>query len=112
MTPATSAQATRTEARRGVDLEPLRKLLHAAIERHRRYPKSALRMGRQGTVGIAFTLTPEGEVRDLVTARTSGVRALDRAAERAVAAIAPFRPAGNHLQTMAHFRVDVAFRLN
>jgi len=97
---------------RVIDLEPLRRMLHVAIERNRRYPKSALRMGRQGTVGITFTLTPEGEVRDLVTAGSSGVRALDRAAERAVAAIAPFRPAGKFLEDAERFRVEVAFLLN
>lgn len=86
--------------------------LHRAIERQKRYPLSARRLGREGTASVAFRLRPDGAIDDLEVAATSGEPALDRAALRAVSGISPFGEARAYLETSAPFRVDIAFRLH
>jgi protein TonB len=86
--------------------------LHRAIERQKRYPLSARRLGREGTASVAFRLRPDGAIDDLVVAATSGEPALDRAALRAVSGISPFAEARAYLDSSAPFRVDIAFRLH
>lgn len=87
-------------------------LLHAAIDRHKRYPQSALSMGREGSTRVDFRLRPDGHIDDVNIGVSSGVRALDQAAFRAVLAIAPFTHAGRYLDSTQRFQVDVVFRLN
>jgi protein TonB len=86
--------------------------LHQAIERQKRYPLSARRLGREGTASVAFRLRPDGAIDDLEVAATSGEPALDRAALRAVSGISPFGEARAYLDASAPFRVDIAFRLH
>lgn len=90
----------------------LMSLLHAAIDRHKRYPQSALSMGREGAARVDFRLRPDGHIEDMNIGVSSGVRALDQAAYRAVQAIAPFTHAGRYLDSAQRFQVDVVFRLN
>jgi protein TonB len=85
--------------------------LHRAIEREKRYPLSARRLGREGTASVAFQLRPDGAIDGLQVAASSGEPALDRAALRAVKGISPFNEAGRYLDETAPFRVDIAFRL-
>jgi protein TonB len=85
--------------------------LHRAIEREKRYPLSARRLGREGTASVAFQLRPDGAIDGLQVATSSGEPALDRAALRAVKGISPFNEAGSYLDETAPFRVDIAFRL-
>lgn len=87
-------------------------LLHAAIDRHKRYPQSALSMGREGAARVDFRLRPDGHIDDMNIGVSSGVRALDLAAFRAVQAIAPFTHAGRYLDSAQRFQVDVVFRIN
>ncbi|MFP5504670.1 MAG: energy transducer TonB [Gammaproteobacteria bacterium] len=87
-------------------------LLHAAIDRHKRYPQSALSMGREGSARVDFRLRPDGNIDDVNIGVSSGVRALDLAAYRAVRAIAPFADAGRYLDSTQRFQVDVVFRIN
>lgn len=87
-------------------------LLHQAIERHKRYPQSALSMGREGSARVDFRLRPDGHIDDLNIGVSSGVRALDLAAYRAVQAIAPFTAADRYLDSTQRFQVDVVFRIN
>lgn len=87
-------------------------LLHAAIDRHKRYPQSALSMGREGSTRVDFRLRPDGHIEDLNIGVSSGVRALDQAAYHAVQAIAPFTHADRYLDSTQRFQVDVVFRLN
>ena len=85
--------------------------LHRAIEREKRYPLSARRLGREGTASVAFQLHPDGAIDVIQVASSSGEPTLDRAALRAVAGISPFGEAGKDLDESAPFRVDIAFRL-
>lgn len=87
-------------------------LLHQAIDRHKRYPQSALQMGREGAARIDFLLGPDGRIDELNIGHSSGVRALDLAAFRAVQAIAPFNDAHRYLDRARRFQVDVVFRIN
>lgn len=87
-------------------------LLHQAIDRHKRYPQSALSMRREGSARVDFRLRPDGHIDDLNIGVSSGVRALDLAAYRAVQAIAPFTAADRYLDSTQHFQVDVVFRIN
>ena len=85
--------------------------LHRAIEREKRYPLSARRLGREGTASVAFRLRPDGAIDGLQVASSSGEPSLDRAALRAVSGIIPFGEARHYLDETAPFRVDIAFRL-
>ena len=85
--------------------------LHRAIEREKRYPLSARRLGREGTASVAFQLHPDGAIDVIQVASSSGVPTLDRAALRAVAGISPFGEARKYLDESAPFRVEIAFRL-
>lgn len=87
-------------------------LLHQAIDRNKRYPQSALRMGREGSARIDFQLGPDGHIEDLNVGASSGVHALDLAASRAVRDIAPFPAANRYLERTQRFQVDVVFRIN
>lgn len=87
-------------------------LLHQAIDRHKRYPQSALRMGREGAARIDFLLGPDGRIDELNIGHSSGVPSLDLAAFRAVQAIAPFTDAQRYLDRARRFQVDVVFRIN
>lgn len=87
-------------------------LLHQAIDRNKRYPQSALRMGREGSARVDFRLGPDGQIEDLNIGNSSGVHALDIAAYRAVQDIAPFPIASRYLEHTRRFQVDVVFRIN
>lgn len=87
-------------------------LLHQAIDRNKRYPQSALRMGREGSARVDFRLGPDGQIEDLNIGNSSGVHSLDIAAYRAVQDIAPFPIASRYLERTQRFQVDVVFRIN
>jgi TonB family protein len=106
----TDSDTARADA--GAGWTELVSLLHAAIDRHKRYPSSALSMGREGATRVDFRLRPDGRIDDLNIGVSSGVRALDLAAYRAVQAIAPFAEADRYLDREQYFQVDVVFRLN
>lgn len=91
-------------------LVELYRLLHAAIDRHKRYPLSALRLGREGRARVDFRLLPDGEIRQVQVTASSGTAALDRAALAAVRAIAPFTPAARYLAAAEPIQVDIVFR--
>lgn len=86
--------------------------LHQAIDRNKRYPQSALRMGREGSTRVDFNLGPDGQIEALNIGNSSGVHALDIAASRAVQDIAPFPMAGRYLDRTQRFQVDVVFQIN
>lgn len=86
--------------------------LHRAIEREKRYPLSARRLGREGTASVAFRLRPDGAIDAVEVAASSGEPALDRAALRAVSGISPFAEARAYLDASAPFQIDIAFRLH
>jgi TonB family protein len=86
-------------------------LLHAAIDKNKRYPRLARRQRRQGVATVLFRLHPHGAVDRLEVHDSSGFAALDAAALRAVAAVAPFAPASKFLTREAHFRIGVEFHL-
>lgn len=87
------------------------KLLHAAIDGHKRYPSMARRLRREGVATVLFRLHPDGDIDALAVADSSGFAVLDAAALRAVAAVAPFAPATTFLTREARFRVGVKFHL-
>ncbi len=104
---ASAAVAARPDDRMAILIHRL----HEVIEREKRYPLSARRLGREGTASVAFRLRPDGAIDGLQVASSSGEPALDRAALRAVAGISPFGEAGDYLDETAPFRIDIAFRL-
>jgi TonB family protein len=101
-----------TRSRHATDRSELMALLHAAIDRNKRYPQSALRMGREGSTRVDFNLGPDGRIEVLNIGNSSGVHALDIAATRAVQNIAPFPMADRYLDRTQRFQVDVVFQIN
>ena len=89
----------------------LLRLLHRAIDRHKRYPRSTRLLGGEGTTVVDFRLASDGTVSALRVQRSSGFDALDAAALAAVRDIAPFAPAAEYLHAPRRFQVSVVFRL-
>ncbi|MDE2088550.1 MAG: TonB family protein [Gammaproteobacteria bacterium] len=92
------------------DSELLR-LLHRAIDRYKRYPRSTRLMGGEGTAVVDFRLSSDGTVSALRVDHSSGFDALDAAALTAVRSIAPFSPAAEYLHAPRRFQVRIVFRL-
>lgn len=55
-------------------------LLYAHLERHKRYPRQALRANQRGMPVIALTMDRNGQVLEVELVRSSGARPLDREA--------------------------------
>ena len=69
--PASDAAAHREYARQ----------IAAWINRHKRYPRRAQRLGQQGTTKVRFTIDPQGHVRSCRIVQSSGHALLDREVE-------------------------------
>ena len=83
--------------------------MHAAIEAQKVYPKEAVIAGDTGTVTLSFDYT-NGVVSNIKVDKSSGSRALDRAAMNAVAkAQMPQKPA--ELAGINHFVILLNFSL-
>ena len=93
------------------NFKELNKLLHGAINKNKRYPLSALRLNREGTVQISFQLLKSGYINALKISNSSGYNALDLAALNAVKNIQPFIPAGQYVASVEKFILDVRFQL-
>ena len=89
----------------------LNKLLHSEINKNKRYPLSALRLNREGTVQISFQLLKSGYINTLKISNSSGYNALDIAALNAVKNIQPFIPARQYIASVKKFILDVRFQL-
>jgi protein TonB len=55
-------------------------LLHAHLEREKRYPRKAKRLRKQGMPVIRFTMDRDGNVLDVILIRSSGTQSLDQEA--------------------------------
>ena len=93
------------------NLSALHALLYNEINKNRRYPNSALRLQREGTVQVTFKLLKNGVVNNLIVENSSGFNSLDKAAMLAVKNIQPFYAAKRHLQEPHNFTVDIIFQL-
>ena len=89
----------------------LTRLLYGAINRHKHYPRTALRMAWQGTASVRFLLQQDGRLGSLTLLHSSGYNSLDQAALQAVQNISPFAPAQHYLDGAQTFNVDVVFNL-
>ena len=109
--PSKAADSAGNASLKALKRDAFVQLLHAAIDRHKRYPRMARRQRREGIATILFRLHPDGGLDGLELDASSGFVALDKAALRAVAAVAPFTPAAKFLTRKTHFRVGVTFNL-
>ncbi|MFH2121874.1 MAG: energy transducer TonB [Pseudomonadota bacterium] len=73
------------------------------------YPLLARRRGWSGLVELAFTITPDGSIRDLRILTSSGFSLLDDEALSAIRQTAPFSPPP---QFAAALTMPITFRLN
>lgn len=77
------------------------------IETSKKYPESAKTAQHEGRITIGFTLTLQGNVRDIRVIKPSPHAVLNQAAERAVREAAPFpRP------PFRYFKKDIPFEVN
>jgi protein TonB len=82
------------------------------IERHKSYPETAKNRQIEGQVTITFTITPEGDAGSVEVVKTSGHRALDLAALRAVQDAAPFpKPPRRIFRGHVHVKLSIIFEL-
>jgi len=82
------------------------------IQEERRYPRWALRLGREGAVQISFILLSSGEIKDVRLLGSSGIGELDTEAIAAVKRAGPFLPfPDNFAKSELQFEVDIVFRI-
>ena len=96
-----------------VNLSPYRKQLSRKIQRNKRYPRLAHRMGFEGLVVLRIRISKAGSLlgRPKVL-RSSGHKSLDREAIRMVMAAVPLPPMPSHYKrSSATFRLPVNFTL-
>jgi len=103
-----------------VDSDLLRRLeddykaaLRRAIEDHKRYPRQAVRLRREGEVVVGFTLRRDGVVEALRIVAGSGSRLLDKAALAAVEKISGRLPFPEALQRRQwDFTLPISYSLH
>jgi len=100
-----------SKAKKNHELKELNKLLYTAINNNKRYPLSALRLSREGTVKLTFNLLKNGDINELKVINSSGYHALDSAALKAVKTIQPFIPARQYIASVENFLLDIRFQL-
>ncbi len=66
--------------------------IRSKIQKHLRYPATAVRMGWQGSVTLRFILQKDGNVKGISVTQSSGFALLDENAKKAVEKAAPFSP--------------------
>ncbi|MDX1900435.1 MAG: energy transducer TonB [Gammaproteobacteria bacterium] len=105
------SQQNRIHVGNGKPIPELVALLHAAIEKQQQYPASALQMEREGNTTLMFVLFPNGEIKDLRIASSSGTAVLDEAAIAAVNHATPFEGVDKYLAKPEEYQVTVGFEL-
>lgn len=83
-------------------------LLHAAISEVQTYPESAIELNQQGSVGVGFTLYPDGHITNVNIIQSSGYPVLDSEALRAMN-VAHVSAAHLYIQKPHYFTVDINF---
>lgn len=73
-------------------LSPYLRKVRQKIERVKKYPSVARRLGVEGTVHVKFTILSNGKVEGVEVARSSGHKTLDKAAVLAIKNATPFPP--------------------
>ncbi len=87
--------------------------LQLAIEQNKRYPRRALRRGKEGDVIVAFTVLSDGTITGISIATSSSNHSLDQAASGALAKLGRFQPIPGQLDRERwDFRIPIRFRLN
>jgi len=82
------------------------------IQKERRYPRWALRLGREGAVRISFNLSSSGEIKDVRLLGSSGIDELDAEAVNAVKRASPFLPFPSEFgKSELRFDVDIVFKI-
>lgn len=82
------------------------------IQEEKMYPRWALRMGREGTVRIAFYLTSSGNVKKIDVIQGSGIKEFDAEAVDAVRRANPFLPFPDSFkENELRFEIDMIFKI-
>jgi protein TonB len=82
------------------------------MERHNSYPETAKNRQIEGQVTITFTITPGGDVGSVGVMKTSGHRALDLTALRAVQDATPLpKPPRRIFRGHVHVKLPIIFWL-
>ena len=107
----TSQPPAVSNSSKGAQVDELLAVLHTAIQQKQNYPENALQMERQGRATMKFTLFPDGSIKGLHVAKSSGTESLDLAALAAVRDAAPFSRIDQYLSESKEFSIDVVFEL-
>ena len=87
-------------------------MVRLMIERQKRYPAYAKKMGIKGKVTVIFIIRPDGHVSRLRITKSSGHKILDRAAIAAIKNASPFpKPPAKLFKTFAPLKVTIVFEL-
>ena len=80
------------------------------IQEEKKYPRKALRLRKEGTTRINFSLLSSGNIQGIRLLSSSGVTDLDEEAMDAVRRASPFRPFPQGLdKEELQFEIDIAF---
>ena len=87
-------------------------MVELRIERHNSYPETAKNKQIEAQVTITSTITPEEDVGSVGVMKTSGHRALDLMALRAVENATPFpKPPRRIFRGHVHVKLPIIFEL-
>ncbi len=111
--PAKTSAANRAQAASGVKLtQGLSKfllILHNLIQQHQTYPQVADPAASSNTVKVTFKIYPDGRIRQIAIAKSSGYAVLDEAAVQAVRDISPVKQARQYIKQPLWMAVKVSF---
>lgn len=82
------------------------KLISAAIERVKTYPKIANRRGFEGTVYVSFFISAEGEPSEITVIKGSGHAILDEATMKVIKKAAPYPYIEDRVEVPVTYRLD------
>jgi periplasmic protein TonB len=82
------------------------------IEKNKKYPEDAKRNRMEGTVGLKFIITPDGNIKNTEVAKSSRNRMLDDAAMKALQDAAPFpKPPERFFKGEVPLQLSIIFEL-
>jgi TonB family protein len=86
--------------------------LLSRIEKYKKYPKSAKRLGIQGNVVVTFVLDKNGKLKKQQLVNGSGYKVLDNAAQSIIAKASPFPPLPAEYEGETSFTLPVTFEIH
>lgn len=93
----------------GDNLNQLISLIYSQIAEHKIYPEQARQLGQSGEAVIAFTILPDGQIKNITIQKSSGYSSLDDAAKSAIRTATPFAGVNRYITKAQAFAIKINF---